>query len=150
MSLKYLLDTNVLKEIGRPEPHENVAAWLDTIDDTDLAISVISVREISKGIEKKRKADDTVANAIAKAADAIFAAYQGRILAVDEAVARRWGQMLGQSEKNTDDTGLAATAQVNDLVIVTRNVADFQSRGVTVLDPFKKPARSVPSQDVAR
>nr|BAA87650.1 tiorf25 [Agrobacterium tumefaciens] len=111
---------------------------------------MISVREISKGIEKKRKADDTVANAIAKAADAIFAAYQGRILPVDEAVARRWGQMLGQSEKNTDDTGLAATAQVNDLVIVTRNVADFQSRGVTVLDPFKKPARSVPSQDVAR
>lgn len=148
--MKYLLDTNVLKEIGRPEPHKNVAAWLDTIDDTDLAISVISVREISKGIEKKRKTDDAVAHAIAKAADAIFAAYHGRILPVDEAVARRWGQMLGQSDKNTDDTGLAATAQVNDLIVVTRNVADFQGRGVTVLDPFKKPARSVPSQDVAR
>ncbi|RWA98197.1 type II toxin-antitoxin system VapC family toxin [Mesorhizobium sp.] len=124
--MKYLLDTNVLKEIGRPVPHENVAAWLDTIDDTELAISVISVREISKGIEKKRKSDDAVANMIAKAADAIFAAYRGRILPVDEAVARRWGQMLGQSDKNTDDTGLAATALMNDLVIVTRNVADFQ------------------------
>nr|AFR74863.1 PilT protein-like protein [Sinorhizobium sp. M14] len=117
---------------------------------TDLAISVISVREISKGIEKKRTTDDVVANAIAKAADAIFAAYQGRILPVDEPVARRWGQMLGQSDKNIDDTGLAATAQVNDLIMVSRNVADFQGRGVTVLDPFKKPARSVPSQDVAR
>lgn len=148
--MKYLLDTNVLKEIGRPEPQENVAAWLDTIDDTDLAISVISVREISKGIEKKRKTDDALANAIAKAADAIFAAYQGRILPVDEAVARRWGQMLGQSDKNTDDTGLAATAQVKDLVIVTRNVADFQGRGVTILDPFKKPAKTMPSQDLAR
>lgn len=146
--MKYLLDTNVLKEIGRPEPHENVASWLDTIDDTDLAISVISVREISKGIEKKRKTDEAVADMIAKAADAIFAAYQGRILPVDEAVARCWGKMLGQSDKNTDDAGLAATAQVNELVIVTRNVADFQGRSVIILDPFKKPAKSAPSQDV--
>ncbi|MGX5845325.1 PIN domain-containing protein [Mesorhizobium sp. ArgA1] len=122
--MKFLLDTNVLKEISRPQPHENVAAWLDTIDDTDLAISVISVREISKGIEKKRKSDVAVANMIAKAADVIFAAYQGRVLPVDEAVARRWGQMLGQSDKNTDDAGLAATAQVNEFVIVTRNVSD--------------------------
>ena len=74
---------------------------LDTIDDTDLVISVISVREISKGIEKKRKTDEAVANTIAKAADAIFVAYEGRILPIDEAVARRWGQMLGQSDKNT-------------------------------------------------
>jgi len=122
---------------------------LDTIDDTDLVISVISVREISKGIEKKRKTDEAVANTIAKAADAIFAAYEGRILPIDEAVARRWGQMLGQSDKNTDDTGLAATAQVNELVVVTRSLADFQGRGVTTLDPFKKPAKSVPSRDVA-
>ncbi|AYG64138.1 type II toxin-antitoxin system VapC family toxin (plasmid) [Rhizobium jaguaris] len=148
MSLKYLLDTNVLKEIGRPVPHENVAAWLDTVDDTDLAISVISVREISKGIEKKRKTDDAVANEIAKAADAIFAAYEGRILPVDEKVARHWGQMLGQSDKNTDHTGLAATAQVNGLVIVTRNVADFQGRSVTILDPFKKATKG--SRNITR
>ncbi len=137
--VKYLLDTNVLKEIGRAQPHKNVAAWLDTVDDIDLAISVISVREISKGIEKKRKTDEAVANAIAKAAEAIFAAYNGRILPVDEVVAHRWGVMLGQSDKHTDDTGIAATAEVNNLVMVTRNVGDFQGRGVTLLDPFKKP-----------
>ncbi|MBB2830550.1 UNVERIFIED_ORG: hypothetical protein GGD51_000651 [Rhizobium esperanzae] len=146
--MKYLLDTNVLKEIGRPEPHENVAAWLDTVDDTALAISVISVREIAKGIERKRKTDEAVANSIAKATDAIFAAYEGRILPVDEAVARRWGQMLRQSDKNSDDTGLAATAQVNDLVVVTRNTSDFQRRGVTILDPFKKATKG--SRNIAR
>lgn len=58
--------------------------------------------------------------------------------------------MLGQSDKNTDDTGLAATAQVKSLVIVTRKVADFQGRGVTILDPFKKPSKTKPSQDLAR
>ena len=52
--MKYLLDTMVLKEIGRSVPHENVEAWLATVDDRDLAISAISVREIGKGIEKKR------------------------------------------------------------------------------------------------
>jgi len=51
--------------------------------------------------------------------------------------------MLGRSDKNVDDTGLAATAQVNNLVVVARNVADFKSRNVTILDPFKKPAKAV-------
>ncbi len=145
--MKYLLDTNVLKEISRAEPHKNVSAWLDTVDDTELAISVISVREISKGIEKKRKTDETVAGAIAEAAEAIFSAYEGRILPVDEVVARLWGQMLGQSDKNTDDTGLAATARANSLVVVTRNVADFKGRKVDVLDPFKKPAKATSSEN---
>jgi len=144
--LKYLLDTNVLKEIGRAEPHENVSAWLDTVDDSELAISVLSVREIAKGIEKKRKTDEAVADAISKAAEAIFAAYQGRILPVDEAIARQWGQLLGRSDKNADDTGLAATALVNNLVVVTRNVADFKGRNVQLLDPFKKRAKAVSAE----
>jgi len=60
--LKYLLDTNVLKEIGKPNPHENVVAWLETVDDADLAISAISVREIWKGIERKRSKDAAFAS----------------------------------------------------------------------------------------
>lgn len=141
--MKYLLDTNVLKEITRAEPHENVSAWLDTVDDTDLAISVISIREISKGIEKKRKVDETVANEIAKGAEAMFSAYEGRILSIDEDVAREWGRMLGQTEKNIDDTGLAAIAVKNGLIVVTRNISDFKGRNVLVLDPFKKSAKPV-------
>jgi toxin FitB len=137
--LKYLLDTNVLKEVSRPDPHENVTAWLDSVDDSDLAISVISVREITKGIEKKRKTDEGAANTLAAAADQIFAAYADRIIAIDEAIARCCGRSLGLSDKHIDDTGLAATAEVKGLIIVTRNQADFQGRGVTILNPFKKP-----------
>ncbi|OWO92873.1 hypothetical protein B5E41_20755 [Rhizobium esperanzae] len=74
--MKFLLDTYVLKEIGRAELHENVAA-LDMIDDSDLAASVSSVRETAKGIKKKRRTD-AVANVSANASDAIFAAYEGR------------------------------------------------------------------------
>jgi predicted nucleic acid-binding protein len=75
--LRYLLDTNVLKEIGKPSPHQNVAAWFDTVDDPDLAISVISVREIWKGIEKKRRRDQIVAARIEAAALRLSPPFRG-------------------------------------------------------------------------
>jgi len=59
---------------------------------------------------------------------------------VDEKVAARWGTLLGQSEKHVADTGLAATAYVHSLVLVTRNVSHVIDRGVDILDPFKQPA----------
>jgi len=141
--LKYLLDTNVLKELSRPKPHDNAKAWLSKVDDLDLAISVISVREIAKGIEKKRKTDELVADRLAAAAQQIFTAYEGRIFPVDQKVATVWGGHLGRSDKNIDDVGLAATAQVHGLLVVTRNEEDFASRGVAVLNPFKTPAKLI-------
>jgi predicted nucleic acid-binding protein len=131
----------VVKEISRSKPHQNVEAWLATVDDTDLAISAINVCEIWKGIEKKRARDPDLADGLEAGAKAVFSAYQGRILPVDEAVATRWGRLLGQSEKNVNDTGLAATAYVHGLVLVTRNVSDVLGRGVDILDPFKRPAQ---------
>lgn len=50
--MKYLLDTNVLRELGKTSPHKNVAAWLESVDDADLAISALTVREIVKGVAK--------------------------------------------------------------------------------------------------
>ena len=70
-----------------------------------------------------------------------MAAFEGRILPVDKEITIRWGVLLGQSEKNVDDAGLAATAYVYRLVVTTRNVSDVQGRGVDVLNPFKKPAQ---------
>jgi predicted nucleic acid-binding protein len=130
----------VLKEIGKSKSHENVEAWLATVDDMDLAISVINVREIWKGIERKRFDKPDLADRLETAAPEIFSALQGRILPVDEAVAVRWGKLLGQRDKDVDDTGLAATAYIHGLMLVTRNVADARGRGVDVLDPFRKPA----------
>jgi toxin FitB len=139
--LKYLLDTNVLKEIGKPSRNRNVATWLDTVDDLELAISVISVREIWKGVERKRNKGDPLASRLESAANGIFGAFQGRILDINEPIARRWGTLLAESEKHIEDTGLAAIAYVHGLVVVTRNEADFKARGVDVLNPFKKPAK---------
>jgi predicted nucleic acid-binding protein len=141
--MKYLLDTNVLRELGKTSPHKNVAAWLKSVDDADLAISALTVREIAKGVVKLRKTKPDTAAALAATVAAIFDAFDGRILPIDRAVASVWGEALGESEKHVDDAGLAATARVHGLIVVTRNVKDFDWRGVTLLDPFKASRRSL-------
>lgn len=139
--MRYLLDTNVLKELGKPKPHENVAAWFDSVDDADLAISAISLREIWKGIARMRQKDEARAATLEAAAGSITRAFEGRILPIDEVVAKKWGELLAESDKNIDDTGIAATAAVRGLIVVTRNERDFNSRRVDVLNPFKYSAR---------
>jgi predicted nucleic acid-binding protein len=139
--MKYLLDTNVLRELGKTTPHQNVSAWLKTVDDVDLAISALTVREIAKGVAKLRKTKPDVANALAAATTTIFNAFEGRILPIDRLVAAAWGEALAISERHVDDAGLAATAKIHGLVVVTRNTKDFASRGVPLLDPFKSRLR---------
>jgi predicted nucleic acid-binding protein len=135
--MKYLLDTNVLRELGKTTPHENVAAWLKTVDDSDLAISALTVREITKGVTKLRTTKPETAAVLDVTVKAIFDAFEGRILSVDRAVAAVWGEALAASDKHVDDAGIAATARVHGLIVVTRNVKDFEGRGVKLVDPFK-------------
>lgn len=139
--MKYLLDTNVLRELGKTSPHKNVAAWLKSVDDADLAISALTVREIAKGVAKLRKTKPEAAAALGATVTAIFDAFEQRILPIDRAVAAAWGETLGESEKHVDDAGLAATAHVHGLIVVTRNVKDFGGRGVKIIDPFKSATR---------
>ncbi|MFG1304692.1 type II toxin-antitoxin system VapC family toxin [Xanthobacter autotrophicus] len=135
--MKYLLDTNVVRELGATTPHKNVAAWFKTVDDTDLVISALTVREITKGVVKLRTTKPDAAAALDRTVAAIFDAFEGRILPIDRVVAAVWGEALAASEKHLDDVGLAATARVHGLIVVTRNIKDFDGRGVKLLDPFK-------------
>ncbi len=137
--MKYLLDTNVFREIGKTVPHANVDAWLATIDDSDLAISALTVREVAKGIAKLALTKPDVATAIATRTELVFDAFAERILPVDRAVAREWGMALAEREKHGDDAGLAATARVYGLILVTRNVRDVVGRKAATLDPYKSP-----------
>ena len=139
--MRFLLDTNVFREIGKTSPHANVATWLDKVDDSDLAISVLTVREVRKGIVRLKAAKPSVANSVEDRVTEVFAAFSERILPVTREIADLWGELLGQSEKNIDDTGLAATARVHSLVLVTRNIRHVAGRGVATLDPFKTSPR---------
>lgn len=135
--MKYLLDTNVFREVGKTEPHEHVQSWLARVNDADLAISTLTVREVTKGIEKLRARKPDVAAAIEERVTRTYEAFGDRVLPVSQEIATLWGKLLGDSEKHVDDTGLAATARVHELVLVTRNLDHVEGRGAATLDPFK-------------
>lgn len=135
--MKYLLDTNVFREIGKTNPHANVAAWLDGVDDSGLAISALTVREVQKGIVRLRSRKPEIADEIETRVTEVFSAFGDRILPITRDIAELWGSLLGESEKHVDDTALAATARVHGLILVTRNVKHFSGHRITILDPYK-------------
>jgi predicted nucleic acid-binding protein len=135
--MRFLLDTNVFREIGKTRPDANVAAWLDTVDDADLAISALTVREVRKGVIKLQATKRDVAAQIEERVRRIFDAFGERILPVTREIAELWGELLAQSDKHVDDTGLVATARVHGLTLVTRNLKHVSGRNAMILDPYK-------------
>lgn len=135
--MKYLLDTNVFREIGKTDPHPHVAAWLRTVAESDLAISALTVREVRKGIVRLRARKRDVADQIERRVREAFAMFGSRVLPITRQTAELWGELLGHSDKHVDDMGLAATAKAHALTLVTRNVRHMRGRSVTTLDPFR-------------
>lgn len=141
--MKFLLDTNVFREIGKTTPDANVSAWLDTVDDADLAISALTVREVRKGIVKLAARKPDPAAQIEARVREVFEAFGDRILPVTSEIAALWGDLLGQSEKHIDDTGLVATARIHGLTLATRNLKHVRGRGAAMLDPFERSPRII-------
>lgn len=129
---RYLLDTNVLSKIN----NAYVAAWLKGVADSDIAVSVINLLEIRKGLENLAKTDPIAAAAGNANVDAFRQTYEGRIIEIDVAVAEEWGRLVGQKDSDRFDLGMAAIARVHDMVVATRNVKHFEGR-VRVLNPFQ-------------
>jgi toxin FitB len=142
----YLIDTNVFREMGSGG-NSQVRAWLATIDDDQQRVSPVVYQEMREGRERERrklaaKARDTSkVDAQLAALDQFEKDYADREVPITMGVKRELTKLLGAKGNNERDMTLAATARVHDLVIVTRNVADFEGRGVRVLNPFEtKPA----------
>jgi predicted nucleic acid-binding protein len=130
----YLLDTNIVSDVQRrlPKPTE----WLASIDPESLNLSVITIGEIERGIVKQRKIDAERATRLDLWLRELRRDNADRILAVTEEVALAWGRISAGRTRGSADTLIAATALVHDLILVTRNVADFDDTGVTVLNPW--------------
>jgi predicted nucleic acid-binding protein len=138
--VRFLLDTNVLSEVHRPEPDRQVLEWLAELDEDRAFISVISLAEIRRGIAfldggRKREA---LVNWLSHDLPQRFA---GRVLLIDEAVAFAWGDLMGSARKRgiglaAMDGLIAATAFAKDLTLVTRNTKDFQAFGLSLIDPW--------------
>lgn len=138
----FLLDTNVISELMKPRPSRHVIAWTDETPEALMHLSVITIGEVRKGIELLRD-DDPRRAALQSWLDRdVRIRFAGRLLAFDDEVAERWGQLEAIAKKRrltlpTIDAQLAATALHHGLTFVTRNTADITPTGVPVFDPWK-------------
>lgn len=132
----FLLDTNIIPETRKPRPNPGLSRWIGEVSTLDLFLSVLSVGEIRKGIERLRERDAVAANEIETWLEDLEDAFGDRILPVDRRVAHSWGRLSARVGENPVDVMLAATAQVHDLTLVTRNVRDVSPLGIAVVNPF--------------
>ena len=136
--IRYLLDTNILSETRKKRADERVLAFLSNATPSALYLSCLSLGELRKGVALKLKSDASAAKAIAGWVDGLEINFADRILGVDTAIAKLWGEWSAQRPRPVVDTLLAATAVVHDLVLVTRNESDIQDLPVKVLNPWLK------------
>ena len=135
-AVKYLVDTNVISELRRKKADERVLAFLQDAEESTLYLSALTVGELRKGIARKRMTDAAGASALTAWADGLEYGFGDRILGIDTAIARLWGELSAERPRAVVDTLLAATAMVHGLTLVTRNEADVQDLDVKVLNPF--------------
>ena len=130
----YLVDTCVLSEARRGTP--KAVAWLSMAPPDAVFLSTITIGEIMKGVAMKARSDPAAAASLQRWLDELRLRYRPQLLPVDDSVAVAWGRIMGQRPRPMADALIAATARVNDKVLVTRNVADFQEMGVEVLNAW--------------
>ncbi len=136
----YLVDTNVVSEIRKKErANKGVRVFFRQAvkEDTDLYLSVVTVGELRRGVEIIRHRGDAAQTAVLEAwLTAILNEFAQNVLPVDEDVGQLWGRLRVPHAEHALDKLIVATALIHDLIVVTRNVDDFSSTGVRLLNPF--------------
>lgn len=143
--MSYLLDTNVISELRKPPRRADagVRAWVVDRAPSDLYLSAITVLEVEVGIGRVARRDPAQgARLQAWLNDELLDSFAGRILSVDVPVARRAARLHVPDPRPERDALIAATAAVHGLAIVTRNVRDFSSLDIAIVNPWSGPPRS--------
>lgn len=135
--MTYLLDTNVLSETRKRQPDTGVTEWVAATEPGRLHVSVLTLGEIEQGIARIRaRGDHQQAAGLERWLREMEVGFADRILPVTLPVASAWGRQQHVQPLPVVDALIAATARVNGLTVVTRNVKDFQRSGIQVLNPF--------------
>ena len=137
----FLLDTNIISELLKPRPHRRVVAWMAATPEELLHLSVMTLGEIRKGIDLIEDDEPRRAALQGWLDHDVRVRFAGRILAFDDGVAERWGQLEALARKRrrtlpTIDAQLAATALHHGLTFVTRNTGDIGPMGVPIFNPW--------------
>lgn len=136
----FLLDTNVVSELRKVrhgKANRAVAKWADSVDAADLFVSVITIQEIEMGVllaERRGPSQGAIFRLWLNGH--VLPAFDGRVLPVDVAVARRSALLHVPDPRPVRDALIAATALVHGMTVVTRNVADFEPMGAAILNPW--------------
>jgi predicted nucleic acid-binding protein len=140
--VNFLLDTNVVSEWVKPRPNFGVMEWLATTDEDRLFLSVVTLAELRYGVErlpngrKRAQLQEWLETELTNR-------FQGRVVAIDEAVATMCGQLLARADAagrrlGAMDGFLAATATVHQMSMVTRNEADFAAIAIKTCNPWRE------------
>lgn len=136
--MNFLLDTNAISELMKPRPNPGLMAWIDGTDEDRIFLSVVSLAELRYGVERmsagksRRRLELWLLELPLR--------FERRILPVDSVVADAWGRTVSRNEAagrpiEAMDALLAATAEMHNMTLVTRNVSDF-SLLKAVLNPW--------------
>jgi predicted nucleic acid-binding protein len=140
--MSFLLDTNVVSEWIRPKPDPGVIAWCASVDEDRTFISVVTFAEIRYGIERlpagrrRVRLEEWLEHEL-------LGRFEGRILSIDADIGHAWGKVVARADlegrpANTMDAFLAATAELHQLTVVTRNIADFRKLTKSVMNPWNE------------
>jgi toxin FitB len=138
--MNYLLDTCVISELVAKRPHPQVVEWVDSIEETRLHLSVITIGETRKGIEKllNSRRKDTSRKWLV---DQLLVRFSESIVPLDTQCMLYWGQLMATLEAkgkpmSAMDLLIAASALSRGLTLVTRNEDDFKHSGLSVINPW--------------
>ena len=137
----FLLDTNTVSELVSVKPHQRVLDWIEAADENLLYLSVMTLGEIRQGVAALPQSKKRTRLEAWLEVD-LLSRFARRILAVDGAVADRWGWIMAQAQARgmtlpVVDGLLAATALQHNLTVVTRNVSGFGVYGLSVINPWE-------------
>jgi predicted nucleic acid-binding protein len=130
--MTFLCDTNIISELARPQPNAGVLIWLQNL--SYINMSVITVEEIYYGLTAKPnpKIQNWFDN---------FLKNNCQILPITDEIAKLCGEIRGKQRLTGKtvtqaDMMIAATAKIHQLTLVKRNIRDFDSCGIPILNPF--------------
>jgi predicted nucleic acid-binding protein len=139
--MKCLLDTCVISELVAKHPSPKVVDFVDLLDSDDVYLSVITIGEIAKGVEKlpksKRKQE-----LLSWLKEDLLVRFDGRIIPLDTEVLMQWGTLIARLESTgitlpAIDSLIAATTLTHKLTLVTRNEDDFNGTGIEIVNPWE-------------
>jgi len=137
----FVLDTNVVSELMRPKPDAGVSDWIERRSPRELFLAAVTLGELVRGVTRlpaglrRSRLEPWVSELLPRQ-------FAGRILAFDQPAAVIWGELMGAADlagrpRAAADAQIAATTLRNDMVLVTRNIADFEGLLPGLLNPWE-------------